>query len=146
MIAQAGESDLAALLEIERLCFGADAWSETLVRAELDAPARSVLVVRESSTVLAYASVMVAGDLADLQRIAVRPTLRGRGHGRRLLAEVMQVATNGGAQRMLLEVAADNGSALALYRSAGFADVDRRVGYYGADRDALVLGCTLAGP
>ncbi|UYM03832.1 ribosomal protein S18-alanine N-acetyltransferase [Solicola gregarius] len=139
MIARATGTDLAALVEIERLCFGADAWSETLVRAELDALSRSVLVAREESVVVGYASVMATGDLADLQRVAVRPDRRGRGYGRRLLDEAMRVATLGGADRILLEVAADNGPAIALYRAAGFEELDRRVGYYGAGRDALVL-------
>lgn len=143
MIGRATEDDLPALVEIERLCFGADAWSEVLVRAELDAPARSVLLVRDGADVSAYASVMVAGDLADLQRIAVRPGLRKRGHGRRLLAETMRIAVDGGAERILLEVAADNAAALALYRAAGFDDIDRRAAYYGPERDALVLGRTL---
>lgn len=144
MIERATESDLAELFEIERLCFGPDAWSETLVRAELDAPARSVLVMRGDGGLIGYASVMVAGDLADLQRIAVRPGQRKRGYGRRLLAEAMRTATTGGAERILLEVAADNDAARGLYRSAGFGHIDRRAGYYAPDRDALVLGRALA--
>lgn len=143
MIERAHESDLAELTEIERLCFGPDAWSETLVRAELDAPARSVLVMRGDGALIGYVSVMVAGDLADLQRIAVKPGQRKRGYGRRLLAEAMRIATHGGAERMLLEVAADNDAARGLYRSAAFEHIDRRVGYYAPDRDALVLGRTL---
>ena len=35
-----------------------------------------------------------------------------------------------GADRLFLEVAIDNGPALALYRRAGFAKVGRRAGYY----------------
>lgn len=143
MIDRATDADLAALVGIERLCFGADAWSETLVRAELDAPSRSVVVVRDAGIVLGYASVMSSVDIADLQRIAVRPDRRGRGHGRSLLAEAMRVAALGGADRMLLEVAADNAAAIALYHSAGFTEIDRRVGYYGSGRDALVLGRSL---
>lgn len=140
MIGVAAQVDLPALVEIERACFGADAWSPTLVRAELDAPSRSLPVLREGSRVLGYASVAVTIDLADLVRIAVRPESRGRGYGRRLLGEAMRVATLGGAQRMLLEVASDNAAALGLYRAYDFTDVDRRVDYYGAGRDALVLG------
>ena len=140
MIERAVESDLPELLQIERLCFGADAWSETLVRAELDAPARSVLVMRGDGALIGYASVTVAGDLADLQRIAVKPGQRKRGYGRRLLAEAMRTASIGGADRILLEVADDNDAARGLYRSAGFEHVDRRAGYYAPDRDALVLG------
>lgn len=143
MIGPATLVDLDALLELERICFDRDAWSETLVRAELDAPSRTVIVDREVSRVVGYASIAVVADLADLQRIAVRTGMRRLGYGRRLLAEAMRLAKEGGAERMLLEVASDNDPAIALYREAGFTDVDRRAGYYGAGRDAFVLGVTL---
>ena len=143
MIDRATSTDVAALVEIERLCFGTEAWSETLVRAELDAPSRTVLAYRDGSAVAGYASVMATADLADLQRIAVRPDRRGRGSGRRLLDEALRVAALGGADRMLLEVAADNETAIALYGSAGFGEISRRVGYYGQGRDALVMARTL---
>ena len=143
MIEAASEVDLAALVEIERECFDADAWSETLVRAELDAPSRSMFVAREDDLVIGYVSIAVAADLAELLRIAVRPEVRERGNGRQLLDEAMRAARAGGGQRMLLEVAADNAAAMRLYRSAGFTDIDRRFGYYGPERDGLVLGRSL---
>lgn len=140
MIGRASHVDVPALVEIERECFDADAWSETLVRAELDAPSRSVLVARDGRRTIGYASITAVGDLAELLRIAVRHDARGVGWGRQLLDEELRIARAGGAVRILLEVAHDNDRALRLYRSAGFTDIDRRVGYYGPERDALVLG------
>lgn len=139
MIGQASHAEIAALVEIERECFDADAWSETLVRAELDAPSRSMLVARDGARLVGYASVTAVGDIAELLRIAVRHDARGRGWGRQLLDEELRVARTGGAVRMLLEVAHDNDAALRLYRSVGFAEFDRRADYYGPGRDALVL-------
>lgn len=40
---------------------------------------------------------------------------------------------------MLLEVAADNGAALGLYASLGFATINRRARYYTGGVDALVM-------
>jgi ribosomal protein S18 acetylase RimI-like enzyme len=45
---------------------------------------------------------------------------------------------------VLLEVAADNSAALALYSRAGFRVISRRADYYGHGRDAVVLSCPLA--
>lgn len=139
MTERATDSDAGALIEIELACFGPDAWSEALVLAELDAPSRSVLVARVTNTVAGYASLSVTADLSDLQRIAVRPQARGRGYGRALLEAALRTARNGGADRMLLEVAADNAAALGLYHAVGFHAIDRRVDYFGPERDALVL-------
>jgi ribosomal-protein-alanine N-acetyltransferase len=49
-----------------------------------------------------------------------------------------------GARAMFLEVAAGNEAAAALYRSAGFAAVARRPGYY-EGADALVMRAALSG-
>ncbi|MDN5852180.1 MAG: GNAT family N-acetyltransferase, partial [Actinomycetia bacterium] len=127
-------------------CFDGDAWSETLVLAELDAPSRSVIVAGDGRRVIGYASTTSVGDLAELLRIAVRHDARGVGWGRQLLDEEMRIARAGGARRMLLDVAYDNAPALRLYRSAGFTDIHRRADYYGPGRDALVLGRQLDTP
>ena len=71
--------------------------------------------------------------------LAVAPAARGQGLGAMLLAGAMQGAVLRGAGEMFLEVAAGNAAALALYRSAGFAEVGRRRRYYADGSDALVL-------
>lgn len=60
-----------------------------------------------------------AGDLY-LSRIAVEPTARRRGVGAYLLSAVIATAARSGATAVRADVSADNGPAIALYRSAGF--------------------------
>ena len=84
-------------------------------------------------------------DEAELLTLAVAPAARGRRLGPRLLAELMAQAAARGATAMLLEVAADNAPARALYARAGFAEVGRRRGYYDGI-DALVLRVALPTP
>lgn len=89
----------------------------------------------------------VAGE-AELLTIAVAPEARRRGLGRTLVARFLYQARLRGAERAFLEVAADNGGAIGLYESAGFAPAGRRPGYYltpeGQRVDALVLSRELA--
>ncbi|MGH3498608.1 MAG: ribosomal protein S18-alanine N-acetyltransferase [Nocardioidaceae bacterium] len=142
----AGPADLDALLALEREAFGDGAWSASAVRGELDGvPETRFVIVAEpvdTSELLGYAVLMVLGDTADIQRVAVRPVGRGRGVGRRLLRALLAEAARRGCDRVLLEVATDNGAALALYEAAGFAEIARRGGYYGPGVDALVLALT----
>ncbi|MBK5217865.1 MAG: ribosomal-protein-alanine acetyltransferase, partial [Propionibacteriales bacterium] len=42
-------------------------------------------------------------------------------------------------ERLLLEVAADNTAALAMYADHGFVEISRRHGYYTGGRDAVIL-------
>ena len=68
--------------------------------------------------VVGYAVASVAGDVVELQRIAVDPDRRRRGGGHGLLAEVVRLARADGAERVLLEVREDNAAALAFYAAA----------------------------
>lgn len=90
----------------------------------------------------------VAGE-AELLTIAVRPDAQGRGIGTVLIAELIIEARNRAAERIFLEVAATNESAIRLYERSGFARTGRRRGYFSdgtARIDALVMSCDLAAP
>ena len=83
------------------------------------------------------------GGEAEILTIAVSPAVRGRGQGRALVEAAVAAAVAQGAETMFLEVAADNGAALALYRAAGFSQAGLRRGYYPTEEtqmiDALIL-------
>ena len=84
---------------------------------------------------------------SELLTIAVRPTERRRGLGRRLLTAVIEGAREAGARTLFLEVGADNPPARALYEAMGFRVVGRRAAYYrrgeGPAADALVMRLSL---
>lgn len=93
-----------------------------------------------------FALGRAVADEAELLTIAVRPEARRKGAGRALVAAFLAEARRRGAARAFLEVADDNGAAIGLYRSAGFAETGRRAGYYGrgaAPVDAVLLACAL---
>ncbi len=134
----AGPGDVAAVAALETAVFAGDAWSEPLVREELTGPGRRA-VVAEDGGVVAYAVTLTAGDVVDLQRIAVHPRLRRQGLARRLLGHLLAVAVEDGGRRMLLEVAAVNDAALAFYTAEGFEEIARRRRYYRDGSDAVVM-------
>ena len=102
MIRPATLADLPALRALEQELFGPDAWSEELIRQEIDGLGRRFVVADDLS---GYAVTMTAGDIVDLLRIGVRPDARRTGLASRLLDELL-VDTEG-ASRMLLEVSVD---------------------------------------
>lgn len=128
--------DVAPIVRIEQDCFGPSAWSEGLVSDEVGSE-RHVVLVADDLT--AYGAVSLAGDVADLDRIAVLPAARGRGLARELLSDLVDRARDLGADRMLLEVAADNVAAIGLYEGHGFDTISTRAGYYSGGVDALVM-------
>ncbi len=99
---------------------------------------------------LGFAMGRVVLDEAELLTLAVAPEGRRQGIGAALLAQFTAEAGARGGQRGWLEVAADNGAAIALYRGAGWGDSGRRRGYYrdgpGPAVDALLMERTFAAP
>jgi GNAT superfamily N-acetyltransferase len=61
---------------------------------------------------------------AEVKRMWIHPSIRGRGAGRRLLAALERAAVDLGAGRAVLDTNETLSSALALYRSAGWLEVD----------------------
>ena len=81
----------------------------------------------------------VAGDVTELQRIAVDPAHRRTGVASALLEEVTTLARSSRCDRVLLEVREDNTDALAFYADRGFVEVARRRRYYRDGATAVVL-------
>ncbi len=78
-----------------------------------------------------------AADEAEILTLCTRPAARRRGIARQLLTTLVGRLKAQGVVSLLLEVAADNGPAIALYRDAGFAPVGRRSGYYATGESGL---------
>lgn len=138
MIRLATAADVDALAALESGSMGRDAWAPSSVLSEVVHPARVVLVADHGGAV-GYVSVGVVDDLADVHRVVVDVRHRRRGHARLLLRAGTTAARERGATRVLLDVAADNAAALALYRAEDFRPISRRRGYYAGGVDALVL-------
>jgi ribosomal-protein-alanine N-acetyltransferase len=131
-----GDADRCA--ELESLLFpGDDPWPTAAFVRELAATHNHYVAARIPDALIGYGGISRLGRTPpfeyEIHTIGVDPEYQGRGIGRRLLDELLNVA--GGAV-VHLEVRTDNASAIALYRSVGFTEVGRRRRYYrisGAD-------------
>ncbi|MCO5221034.1 MAG: GNAT family N-acetyltransferase [Thermomicrobiales bacterium] len=72
--------------------------------------------------------VQEEGAIGRLVRMSVARAARGRGLGRRLVTELEAIAVAWGCTRLVCETTHDWTDAIALYRSAGFTEVDVRDG------------------
>ena len=70
------------------------------------------------------------GDECEILSLGVVPESREQGVGRALLRAVIDEAERQGRPSAVLEVAADNAAARALYARAGFVAVGHRPRYY----------------
>ena len=114
--ATAADVDAIAASEADNL--GADAWSHALVEEGVAGrlPTVHYLVAEEEHRLVGHAVASLAGDVAELQRIAVAAEHRRAGVATALLDEVLALAAAGGADRVLLEVREDNARRARLLR------------------------------
>jgi ribosomal-protein-alanine N-acetyltransferase len=139
---------MATMAEAFDPAFG-EAWTAAQCLGILDLPGVWISLARRGGTAAGFALNRKVIDEAELLLIGVRPRFRREGIGRLLLDRTREVAALAGASRLHLEVRQGNG-ALELYRSAGFAEIGRRRGYYrgvsGQTFDAITLALALAPP
>ncbi|HEX4519921.1 MAG TPA: GNAT family N-acetyltransferase [Gaiellaceae bacterium] len=64
-------------------------------------------------------------ETAELRRMYVVPSARGRGLSRQLLTAIEDAARSLGYSRLRLETGFRQAAAIGLYRSAGFEPIDR---------------------
>jgi ribosomal-protein-alanine N-acetyltransferase len=131
-------ADADRCAELEALLFpGDDPWPTAAFIRELAAKHNHYVAARAADTLIGYGGISRLGRTPpfdyEVHTIGVDPAFQGRGIGRQLLDELLNVA--GGAV-VHLEVRTDNATAIALYRSVGFTEVGLRRRYYrvsGAD-------------
>ena len=82
---------------------------------------------------------------AEIKRMYVAPSARGRGLSRVVLAELEASARAAGIDWLVLETGAPQRSAVALYRTSGYTDVDGTpYGHYVDHPNSIHLGKSLA--
>ncbi|MEJ7832942.1 MAG: GNAT family N-acetyltransferase [Nocardioides sp.] len=85
------------------------------------------------SEVVAFGSSLTA----EIKRMYVAPSARGRGVARRMLAHLEQTAAEAGVEAVVLETGTAQPEAIALYESAGYTQVPG-FGFY---RDSPISRC-----
>jgi ribosomal-protein-alanine N-acetyltransferase len=141
--------DAERCAELESLLFpGDDPWPTAAFVRELAATHNHYVAARISAdgggALIGYGGISRLGRTPpfeyEIHTIGIDPAYQGRGIGRRLLDELLNVADGAVVH---LEVRTDNEPAIALYRSVGFAAVGVRRRYYrisGADAYTMRRG------
>lgn len=78
------------------------------------------------------------GD-AELKRMYVSATARGRGYARTLLRHLEQAALEAGLTRLILETGTEQPEAIALYGSEGYLPITK-FGFYRDSPESLCFG------
>jgi len=135
--------DLETVARIHAQCFPDDAWDVAALESVLAMAGAQSLLAEEGRDVIGLLFATVVREEAEILTFGVVPRWQRRGVARALLSGFYAHARALGASRVVLEVAADNAAALALYEAEEFRTVGLRHAYYqrggGAAVDAWLL-------
>ncbi|MFZ0861417.1 MAG: ribosomal protein S18-alanine N-acetyltransferase [Candidatus Sulfotelmatobacter sp.] len=148
-------ADIPRIMRLERQCATAAHWTEEqyLQAFQPEGPPRLVLLAEASpprashlksgtdagSSILGF---LIAHHLVpewELENVAVAPTARQKGLGKRLLDALLVVARETNSSSVFLEVRESNAAARTLYEKAGFEQAGRRKSYYTDPLEDAVL-------
>ena len=143
------EAYIGAVYQLEKKIFKSDAWSKQNLIADSQASHTHYFVAEENQEVVGYAGLSSppGSFQADINTIAIAESHRRQGLARQLVERMIHMATRNGAENMFLDVRADNLSAIKLYESFSFDQIDVRKNYYQpAGVDALVMRKRISQP
>lgn len=144
-----GADDLDEVMRVMVAAFAdryGEAWTRSQCAGILPMAGVSLVLARDAEQkVVGFALFRTISDDSELLLIAVDPAAQGRGVGRELLGHFIARSKADGAERIHLEVR-DGNPAIDIYKSAGFAQSNRRRNYYrgrgGSEFDALTFVLT----
>ena len=138
MMTEPTRREMDRILEIEGICFN-HPWTEGQLLSEMYSGDAIFLAYEENGGIAGYCNFHLAGDQAEMYKVAVHPDFRRRG-----IAEAMILAGFGWAEgknctSIFLEVRCSNSPAIALYEKLGFKPAGRRKNYYDCPREDGII-------
>lgn len=139
------EEIIQAVANIETMVQPQDAWGYQTIIELLEQDSIDLLVVYQIDKVVGYCLYQVIFEQAEILRIGTHPDYQRQGIASQVFAKLNTELMNNKVENLLLEVRADNFSAIALYEQQGLAVIHRRKGYYQMPHrpaiDALIMQC-----
>jgi [ribosomal protein S18]-alanine N-acetyltransferase len=132
------EADLPQVEKTDQAAFD-PLWQnplETLQRAF--SQALFATVAEDEKRIVGYQITTGGGQRAHLARLAVHPSVRGRGVGKALLSDLFGILTHNGIPRLTVNTQSDNVTSLNLYQKMGFIRMGEQYPVYTFDVPASI--------
>ena len=118
------------LNNIEKMCFGRDAWSVNNLISEFNNEYSHFFGEVVNDKIVGYVCVRIMYEEAQICNIAVLPDFRRQGIASGLLKVVDEFSVIQGCERGELEVNTSNTPAVELYKKCGYEIEGTRVNFY----------------
>jgi len=136
VIRSAHYRDLEDIASLDMYIFGENAWPKESFSRELALHFSRLLVAQINLEFAGFALAWYVADEIQLLRIAVKPQYQRNKIGSLLIQHIIDLANN--QNKIVLEVADTNTSAIKFYTTLGFYTVGFRKNYYRFDNAILM--------
>ncbi len=131
------------LADIEKECFGKDAWSISSIKGEFLNEYSHLIGYFDEDKIVGYICVRTMYEEAQVCNIAVLPECRRKGIATKLIEAMLELSAKKECEICELEVNTENTPAIQLYQKCGFEIVGTRKNFYRrtryASRDAYTM-------
>ena len=132
--------DAVNLHAMEKVIYkGEEPWSLAQFKEELTTLDRYYIGAESNGQLVAYAGIMVAGDVSDILTLSVMSEHRRKGIARELLKRMVDWSRNRKVEAIMLEMRIGNVEAEPLYLANGFRKIAERADYYGPGKPATIM-------
>jgi ribosomal-protein-alanine N-acetyltransferase len=121
-------------------------WTPAKVSRSIRCPDSAVLTAPDAGRIAGFAIMFLGEEQAHLNLLAVSPTHRFAGLGRRLVQWLEKSAVVAGISVVYLEVRATNTGAQAFYKRLGYREIGHVPGYYRGCESAIRMARDLWEP
>lgn len=137
----ATKEDVKELVILEKICFGADAFSKKQISYLVTQAKGEFIVIRRNDKIIAYLIISKRENSKQLRiySIAVVTEARGLGVAKTLMKYVEKVCEQESKERISLEVSKENLPAISLYQNMGYQIVGEKPNYYANGGSALLM-------
>lgn len=131
------------LANLEKECFGRDAWSIAALRGEFENEFSHFFAKKVDGVIVGYVCIRIMYEESQICNICVAPRFRRQGFASELLDAVIDFSLDEGCERCELEVNVSNEPAVGLYKKSGYSVEGIRKNFYRrsryATRDAYTM-------
>ena len=138
ILREAELTDIDDIAYIEEQCFSAP-WSKNSIYASFSHTPWHFYVASDGKRVVGYGGVYLILDEGQISNIAVLPSFRGKGLGKRILEQIIDLCRREGCVKITLELRKSNNIARALYEGCGFVAVGERPNFYSNPTENAIL-------
>lgn len=126
--------NVIALADLEKTCFGRDAWSIASLRGEFENEFSHFFAEVRDGEIVGYICIRTVCEEAQVCNVAVLPEYRRQGIATSLLKQGVAFSAEKGCTRCELEVNTENTAAVELYKKCGFEIEGTRKNFYRRNR------------